>query len=63
MRSFCYDEDLDLVNLGNRRTEWNYGQMSTLQIEGLSSEVSSLGSASWRRWVRGGLEGAEEPGL
>ncbi|KAJ8778269.1 hypothetical protein J1605_013768 [Eschrichtius robustus] len=41
MRSFCYDEDLDLVNLGlrgNRRTEWNYGQMSTLQIEGLSSE-------------------------
>lgn len=66
MRSFCYDEDLDLVNLGlrgNLRTGWNYGQMSTLQIEGLSGEVGSSGSASWRRWVRGGLEGAEERGL
>lgn len=66
MVHFCYSEDLDPVNLGlwgDCRTKWDHGLLSTLHIEGLSSEVCNSRSASWRRWVRVGLEGAEELGL
>lgn len=66
MRQFCCSEDLDLVNSGLRgdfRTKWDYGLLSMLHVEGLSSEVCNSRSASWRRWVRVGLEGAQELGL
>lgn len=65
-RHFCSSEDLDLVNSGlwgDFRTKWDYGLLSMLHVEGLSSEVCNSRSASWRRWVRVGLKGAQELGL